>query len=64
MLVIILECLLYVIIMFFKFSKIFIKLFLEGLMIFFVENNCEIILLKSVRVNLFFFGVVRKKNCV
>ena len=58
-----LERLLYVTTMSFKPSKTFTKSFLEGLMTPSVENNCEITLLKSVRVNLSFFGVVRKKNC-
>lgn len=63
MLVTTLERLLYVTTMSFKPSKTFTKSFLEGLMTPSVENNCEITLLKSVRVNLSFFGVVRKKNC-
>ena len=63
MLVTTLERLLYVTTMSFKPSKTFTKPFLEGLMTPCVENNCEITLLKSVRVNLSFFGVVRKKNC-
>ena len=57
MLVTTLERLLYVTTMSFKPSKTFTKSFLEGLMTPSVENNCEITLLKSVRVNLSFFGM-------
>ena len=56
-----LERLLYVTTTSFKPSKTFTKSFLEGLNTP-VENNCEITLLKSVRVNLP-FAVVRKRSC-
>ena len=62
MLVTTLERLLYVTTTSFKPSKTFTKSFLEGLNTHSVENNCEITLLKSVRVNLSFFIVVRKKS--